>query len=123
MPEKKSISYITGKIEADGKTARNGLLTFIVNNKVPSFYRIGVMVDNADTFNKVGKSIWVKNSDGGNSGEIPLAMSNRYPDWYFFDVVGSHAGDKITIGGNTLNEEAIFSLGAITFDINNSLNR
>ena len=123
VPEKKSISYITGKIEADGKTARNGLLTFIVNNKVPSFYRIGVMVDNADTFNKVGKSIWVKNSDGGNSGEIPLAMSNRYPDWYFFDVVGSHAGDKITIGGNTLNEEAIFSLGAITFDINNSLNR
>lgn len=123
VPEKKSISYITGKIEVSGKTARKGFLTFFVNKNVPLSFRLGVMVDNADTFAKVGKSIWVKNSAGGNSGEIPLAKSNRYPDWYFFDVVGSHPGDKITIGGNTINGEAIFSIGAITFDVNNSLNR
>jgi hypothetical protein len=123
VPERKSISYITGKIEVSGKTARKGLLTFFVNNNVPPSFRLGVMLDNADSFDKIGKSIWVKSSAGGDSGEIPLAKSNRYPDWYFFDVVGSHPGDKITIGGNTINEEAIFSVGAITFDVNNSINR
>jgi hypothetical protein len=123
VPEKKSISYITGKIEVSGIVARKGLLTFVVNKKVPPSFRLGVMVDNADTFDKVGKSIWVKSSAGGDSGEIPLAKSNRYSDWYFFDVVDSHPGDKITIGGNTINRDAIFSIGAITFDVNNSLNR
>jgi hypothetical protein len=123
VPEKKSISYITGKVEVSGKIARKGLLSFVVNRKVPPSFRLGVMVDNADTFDKVGKSIWVKNSAGGDSGEIPLAKSNRYPDWYFFDVAGSHPGDKITIGGNTMGGEAIFSVGAITFDVNNSLKR
>ncbi len=121
VPEKKSISYITGKVELSGTTARKGVLTFLVKKNVPPSFRLGVMLDNADTFDKVGRSIWVKSSAGGDSGEIPLARSNRYPDWYFFDVVGAHPGDKITIGGNTINGDAIFSAGAITFDVNNSI--
>ena len=113
------VSYITGLIEVPGKRAEKELLTFIVNKDVPSIFRLGIMLDNADSFEKVGEYLKVTNSGGGNSGDIPLAKSNRFPDWYFFDLLGLKAGNKVTITGKTKNSNDIFTLGAITFDVKN----
>lgn len=116
IPEDTAVSYITGKIEVTGK-ASNDLISLIVNKKVPSSFRLGVMLDNADEFNKVGKYLIVKNSRGGNSGEIPLVKSNRVPDWYFFDLHEVRPGDRIFIQGKTEHENDLFTIGGITFDL------
>ncbi|PCI35947.1 MAG: hypothetical protein COB60_01210 [Flavobacteriaceae bacterium] len=75
------------------------------------------MLDNTDSFNKIGDYLKVTGSYGGNSGYVPLAKSNRFPDWYFFDCTELKAGEQITISGKTKNADAIFTLGAITFDV------
>ncbi len=119
IPSKKQVSYITGMIEVPDKRAKRELLAFIVNEDVPSSFRLGIMLDNADTFEKVGESLKITSSGEGNSGDILLAQSNRIPDWYFFDLLDLKAGDKITITGKAKNANDIFTLGAITFDVKN----
>jgi len=74
------------------------------------------MLDNADSFDKVGESIRVANNGGGDSGYVPLAKSNRLPDWYFFDLSKLKSGDEIVIIGKTKEADNIFTLGAIVFD-------
>jgi hypothetical protein len=112
------VCYITGKIEAKGRDAFTDLISFVVNKNVPSSFRLGVMLDNADEFNKVGKYLIVKNSRGGDSGEIPLAKSNRVPDWYFFDIHQAKPVDRFTIQGITEKESDLFTMGGLTFDLN-----
>jgi hypothetical protein len=118
IPEDTSVCYITGKIEAKGRDAFTDLISFVVNKNVPSSFRLGVMLDNADEFNKVGKYLIVKNSRGGDSGEIPLAKSNRVPDWYFFDIHQAKPVDRFTIQGITEKESDLFTMGGLTFDLN-----
>jgi len=117
IPEDTSVSYITGIVEAKGTEASNALISFVVNKKVPSSFRLGIMLDNEDEFNKVGKYLIVKNLRGGNSGEIPLARSNRVPDWYFFDIHELKPGDRITIQGKTEKKSDFFAIGGFTFDL------
>ena len=115
-PSEPKVSYITGKIEVPGEVANQQLLSFTVNEEVPRSFRLGVMLDNADSFDKVGESIRVANNRGGDSGDIPLAKSNRLPDWYFFDLSKLKSGDEIVIRGKTKEADNIFTLGAIVFD-------
>lgn len=116
IPEDTAVAYITGKSEVSNHEAESGLLTLHFNQKAPSSVRLGILLDNADEFNKVGKSIRVTNSTGGNSGEVPLAISNRVPDWYFFDIA-IKPGDKIIVSGKTMKESDLFTLGGLTFDL------
>jgi len=116
VPEDTTVCFITGKIEANGHEASKGFLTFSVNQKVPASFRLGIMLDNADGFDKVGKFLKVKSLMGGNSGEIPLAGSNRIPDWYFFDLKNLKPNDQITIYGITENKSDLFTIGGLTFD-------
>jgi len=110
--------YKTGLIEIPGSIAEKGVVSFTLGKNVPSTFRLGVMLDNADTFTKVGKQIWVTDNKHGNSSKIVLAQSNRVPDWYFFDIKNMKEGDVITIHGTTEKSEDIFTIGGLTFDIN-----
>ena len=65
-----------------------------------------------------GMFINVTSNKSGDSGNIPLARSNRYPDWYFFDIKDAKGGDAIIIGGVSENMEGGFlPIGGITFDL------
>jgi hypothetical protein len=77
------------------------------------------MLDNAAVYTKVGKYLWVTDSRNGNSGKVLLAKSNRVPDWYFFDIKGLKEGDIITLHGSAENDNDSFTIGALTFDLNN----
>jgi hypothetical protein len=120
FPEKRSEIHFTGLLEARGDLAKKGLVSFAIGKNPPSTFRLGIMLDNAGSFEKVGKSLWVTNSTGGDSGKVLLAKSNRIPDWYFFDLSQVKTGDRITIHGLTEKDNDIFSIGAITFDVNNN---
>jgi hypothetical protein len=115
---KKDVMNQTGLIEVPGSIAENGLVSFTISKSVPSSFRLGVMLDNAGVFTKIGKYLWVTDSRNGNSGKVLLAKSNRVPDWYFFDVKGLQGGDSITVHGSTANDSDTFTIGALTFDLN-----
>lgn len=117
-PEQPDIYLITGATEIQCNTDDGTeIMQISLKDNVPASFRLGVMIDNTDTFNKVGKSISVKSTNGGDSGEILLAKSNRVPDWYFFDIDNAMRGDRITIQGKTENKNDLFTIGAVTFDI------
>jgi hypothetical protein len=73
-------------VQTHGDSAKNGFASFVVAEGVPRSFRLGVMLDNADDFNKTGKYLWLTNSANESSGKVALANSNRVPDWYFFDL-------------------------------------
>jgi hypothetical protein len=118
MPQE-YIFHRSGTIEEVGDRAQKGVLSFTLNKDAPLNFRLGIMIDNAEDFDKVGEFLKVTSSNGGDSGFIPLAQSNRLPEWYFFDLSGMKSGEVITIKGKTKNPNDIFSLGAITFDVKN----
>lgn len=119
MPNKDSIFYFSGAIETICTNGEKEILSFTVGKDVPLRFRLGIMTDNTGSYDKVGEYLKIISSNGGNSGDVPLANSNRFPDWYFFDLSGMKPGEKITIKGKTKNANDIFSLGAITFDVKN----
>jgi hypothetical protein len=116
IPTKKRVSYITGYAKSEGFTGTKEIITFTVNDLVPPVIRLGIMVDNTDTFDKVGESFRVLSSSGGDSGVIPIAQSNRVPDWYFIDIEGLKLGDMFSIIGKLRDRKGIFTIGGITFD-------
>jgi hypothetical protein len=115
-PWSKYRRYQTGLIEVHGDTAERGVVSFTIGKNAPSSFRLGIMVDNADVFTKVGQYLWVKNSKTGNSGRIRLARSNRVPDWYFFDIRNAREGEVITVCGSAEQSDGLFTIGALTFD-------
>lgn len=119
MPSEYAIRYITGDVEAIENNAKRHLVTFHVTSKVPHSFCLGIMTDNGNSFNKVGDYLRVRSSNGGDSGKVKLAESNRIPDWYFFNLEGLAPGDKITISGYTKSPKDIIALGAITLDTRN----
>jgi len=118
VPGRTEVLYQTGLVEVSGDTAEKGLLSFSIAKNPPASFRLGVMLDNAADFTKIGKYLWVTDSRGGNSGKVLLAKSNRVPDWYFFDVNGLKEGDVITVHGSTGKTSDDFTIGALTFDLN-----
>ncbi len=116
FPGEKLVLHKTGFLEVPGNIAQKEVISFTTGDGVPKMFRIGLMLDNTDTYNKVGESISLKNSRGEYSAEVLLAKSNRIPDWYFFDIINAKPGDVITVTGKARDENAIFSLGGITFD-------
>ncbi len=118
VPGRIDVLNHTGLIEVTGDVAVNGLVSFTLGKNPPPSFRLGVMLDNADKFTKVGKYLWVTDSRNGNSGKVLLANSNRVPDWYFFDIKGLKEGDIVTVQGSTEKSNDIFTIGALTFDLN-----
>ena len=116
MPNVDSIYYFSGAIEIICANGEKEILSFTIGKDIPLNFRLGIMTDNTGSYDKVGEYLKVISSNGGNSGDIPLAKSNRFPDWYFFDFSGLKSGETITIIGKTKNSNDVFSLGAITFD-------
>ena len=116
FPERRSDIHITGIIQTGGDSSKKGLVSFVIGEKAPSSFRLGIMLDNSESFNKVGKLLWVTKSGNETSGKVSLAASNRIPDWYFFDLKNIKKGDKITICGATEKSTDIFSIGGLTFD-------
>jgi|GEM_PF-356834 len=106
----------TGAIEVTGAVAEKGVVSFTIGKDAPSSFRVGIMVDNADVYTKVGKYLWVADAGSGSSGKVQLVRSNRVPDWYFFDIEGHKEGDVITIYGSTEHKDDPFIIGALTFD-------
>lgn len=115
---KENVMNQTGLIEVPGSTAEKGLVSFTLAKSVPSSFKLGIMLDNTSVFTKVGKYLWVTDSRNGNSGKVLLAKSNRVPDWYFFDIKGLKEGDIITVHGSTENSNDLYTIGALTFDLN-----
>lgn len=118
-PKQPDIKLITGATMVEGKADKEtGIMQISLKGSVPEVFRLGIMTDNLDDFNRIGKSIRVTASDGGDSGLVPMARSNRVPDWYFFDITNARPGDIMTITGicqdDKLREAAI---GGITFDV------
>jgi hypothetical protein len=114
--ENKREIYFTGLVQTHGDTAINGLISFVIGKGTPRSFRLGIMLDNADSFNKTGKYLWISSSVGERSDKVTLARSNRVPDWYFFDLSNVKKGDKIIIHGSTEKPANIFSIGGLTFD-------
>ncbi|MBL7112718.1 MAG: DUF2961 domain-containing protein [Bacteroidales bacterium] len=110
---------ITGAAElACGPGTAEDVLELNLNDLVPEAFRLGIMLDNMDEYMNSGVFIRVTSSKNGDSGRIPLTRSNRYPDWYFFDINGVKQGDKIIIGGSCDDPgNAILSIGGVTFDV------
>jgi len=106
----------TGAIEVTGAAAEKGVLSFTIGKDAPESFRLGIMVDNADVFTKVGKYLWVADAGSGTSGKVQLARSNRVPDWYFFEIKNHKEGDVITVYGSTEKPDDPFAIGALTFD-------
>jgi hypothetical protein len=117
LPEHRSDLHVTGLILASGGAAEKGLVSFRFGENAPPWVRLGLMLDNADKFNKLGKTIWVTDSRGESSGRVRLAPSNRVPDWYFFDMKGIKKGDWITIHGSPDSPGGPCSIGGISFDL------
>ena len=118
-PKQTDIKLITGATIIEGKADKEtGIIQMSLKGNVPELFRLGIMTDNLNDFNRTGKSIRVIVSHGGDSGWVTLARSNRIPDWYFFDISNAGSGDVITVSGNgegdKLREAAI---GGITFDV------
>ncbi|MBE0653642.1 MAG: hypothetical protein IH594_07575, partial [Bacteroidales bacterium] len=93
------------------------VLRFKLINDVPEIFRVGIMTDNLDYFFSPGRQIMVTSSSSANSGPVPLAGSNRYPDWYFFDILNARQGDTISVKliGNGEDIGAL-SIGGICID-------
>jgi hypothetical protein len=119
FPEHKSDYHITGVIETTGDSAKRGLVSFVIGEKTPPSFCLGIMLDNSESFSKVGKFLWVTQSGKQTSDKVYLAASNRIPDWYFFDLNNIKKGDTITICGMTERSTDIFSIGGLTFDLKN----
>jgi Protein of unknown function (DUF2961). len=119
LPEHKSDYHITGVIQTTGDSAKRGLVSFVIGEKAPPSFRLSIMLDNSESFSKVGKFLWVTQSGKETSDKVYLAASNRIPDWYFFDLNNIKRGDTITISGMTERRSDIFSVGGLTFDIKN----
>lgn len=116
FPGDRLVLHKTGLIEIPGNVAEKEVVSFKLGKDVPSSFRLGIMLDNADTFTKVGKHLWLTDSGNDDSGKVTLAKSNRVPDWYFFDIENLKEGDVITIHGDTEKSDDIFTIGALTFD-------
>ncbi|HET6254323.1 MAG TPA: DUF2961 domain-containing protein [Puia sp.] len=115
-PESRAGRYATGLIEVPGDSAGQGVVSFTIGKNAPAMFRLGVMLDNADRFNRIGQYLWVKDANGGYSGKVRLARSNRVPDWYFFDIRNAREGDVITVCGSAEKSNGVFTIGALTFD-------
>ena len=118
VPGKEPTYHKTGLVEVTGDVAEKGVVSLTLGKNVPPSFRLGVMLDNADVYTKVGKYLWVTDNHNGNSGKVQLVRSNRVPDWYFFDIKNLREGDIITVHGSTEKDTDVFTIGALTFDIN-----
>ena len=117
-PKVPDIKFITGAVKVECKvTKETEILQINFKDNVPETFRLGIMTDNLDEFFGPGFSIRVVSSEGGDSGLIPMVRSNRYPDWYFFDLTGLKAINKITLIGKQRDADDFISVGAITFDL------
>jgi hypothetical protein len=117
IPEHKTDIHLTGLIQTTGDSAKAGFVSFVIGENPPPTFRLGVMLDNSGTFNKVGTFLWLTSSGNESSGKVSLTPSNRIPDWYFFDCMNTTKGDTITIHGTSQKDTDIFSIGGVIFDI------
>ena len=117
-PKVPDIKFITGAGKVELKVNKETKsLQIILKDSVPKTVRLGIMIDNLDEFYSPGLSVRVVSSDGGDSSLIPLVRSNRFPDWYFFDLQGLKANSQITLLGKQQKQDDFFAIGAITFDL------
>ena len=115
-PAKPSFYIITGTLKGQDPGEGIELVKFKLINDVPEVFRLGIMTDNSDHFLASGQKIMVSSSASAQSGQVPLARSNRYPDWYFFDIRNAVPGDIISIFIFRGQETDKVSLGGISFD-------
>jgi fibronectin-binding autotransporter adhesin len=97
------------------------LFSFTVNSAVAGrWIRIGLMVDNLDSasFNATSLEVVRTNGAGGSSGSIATTstiLNDRVPDWLFFDIPASAAGDTFIISG-VGGAGGTATLGGVAFD-------
>ena len=118
VPGHPDLFLITGGLKTNHTSYKaNEVLKFRLINDVPDIFRLGIMTDNLDYFFSPGRQIMVTNSSSANSGPVHLAGSNRYPDWYFFDILNARQGDIISVkligDGKEIDD---LSIGGICFD-------
>ncbi len=113
--------HITGGMEVSGKGRYDKMLATIrLGKNVPESFRLGIMCDNLDHFNPPDQTLQVKSSREGDSGPVPLARSNRIPDWYFFQITNASPGEEISIFlPDTGRKRNAMTIGGLTFDIQN----
>ena len=118
IPGHPDLFFITGGLKAKHTSNKaNEVLRFKLINDVPDIFRLGIMKDNLNYFFSPGQQIMVTSSSSANSGPVHLAGSNRYPDWYFFDILNAHQGDTISVKliGNGEEMGGLF-IGGICID-------
>lgn len=97
-PKQPDIKLITGATLVECVAGQEYMILQIrIGRQVPGAFRLGIMTDNLNDFSHTGDGIRVRTSGGGDSGLVPLARSNRFPDWYFFDLTGINPGEMITV--------------------------
>lgn len=115
-PQLKDNFLITGSIVIPcNKHAEEGAIILEVNTSAP--FRLGIMLDNLAEYMESGFFINITTKKNGDSGKIPIVRSNRYPDWYFFDIQGLKKGNKIIIRCvSNIQREDKLSIGGLAFD-------
>jgi hypothetical protein len=106
---------ISGAIRNKTPNGTKPLVSITLGRQAPSSFRLGIMTDNLDAFVHNAR-IRITGSTGGDSGWMPVAASNRLPDWYFFDVTGCSAGEVIAVTLQSTGADKDISVGGITFD-------
>jgi hypothetical protein len=115
-PQLNDNMLITGSVGLSCNASEEEAIVLVVNNEVPDAFRLGVMLDNLAGYLEPDLFINISTTSNGDSGNIPLARSNRYPDWYFFDIQDLTKGDKITIRC-VENGNQFLPIGALVFDV------
>lgn len=93
----------------EGNTAT--LATLTLQGNVPTAFRVGVLTNNTDNDLNLASAVIVS---GSNSITTTTALRHGSNDFYYFDILGGHTGDLITIA-LTQSGGAAVPLGGLTF--------
>ncbi len=93
------------------------VFSFDVKAGAPSTFRVGVLLDNTDGTQFTSNGVRLVQTVGGaaNSGLINTSTVNRTPDWFYFDVTGAVAGDRIEVR-SAGSSSGCACVGGLAFD-------
>lgn len=87
------------------------IATLTLQDSVPTAFRVGILTNNTDNDFNLASAITVS---GSNSITTTTILRHGSNDFYYFDVLGGHVGDQITIA-MTQSGGAAIPLGGLTF--------
>lgn len=98
-PTGPDITSGTDYVNGAAANTPTGMFSFTLQNTPPADLKIGLLLDNTDGTYQTGVQVDVAGA-GGDSGYQTLAVSNRQPDWYYFNIANGAAGDIYTVNMN-----------------------